>query len=192
MDTTRLLVVEDETLIRKALCETLVELGYVVVGEARDGVSAVNLTRALRPDLVVMDLELPQLNGLDAAAILCQERLAPVLAITAHTDRTLIARAQTVGIAGYLVKPYRPEALKPAIELALAQFAAYRARDTQLHELKREFETHKLLERAKGVVMTRQHVTAEEAMRRIEHLATTTQRPIHLVAEALLLAEKAG
>jgi AmiR/NasT family two-component response regulator len=190
MKTTRLIVVEDDALIRRALCETLLELGYLVVGEARDGVSAVNLTRALHPDLVMMDIQLPQLGGLEAAAILWQERLAPVLVLTGHTDHALITRARAVGIAGYLVKPYRPEALRPAIELALAQFAEYSARDTQLHELKRDLETHKLVERAKGVLMTRQKLSDQEATRRIQQLATTTHRPIKSVAEALLLAEE--
>jgi AmiR/NasT family two-component response regulator len=112
--------------------------------------------------------------------------MVPVIALA----RSEATKTAAVGIAGYLVKPYWPEALKPAIELALAQFAAYCARDTELHELKRDLETHKLLERARDVVMTRQHVSAEEATRRLEHLATTTQRPLHVVAEALLLAEE--
>ena len=131
MGQTRLVVVEDETLTRRALCETLMELGYLVVGEASNGVDAVNVARLLHPDLVVMDIKLPEIDGLTAAAILWQERLAPVLILTGYVDQELVARARAGGIAGYLVKPYRADTLAPAIELARAGFAAHQTRETQ-------------------------------------------------------------
>ena len=188
MTKVRLIIAEDESLVRMNLRETLVDLGYLVVGEARDGLSAVNLARALRPDLVVMDIKMPELSGIEAAQLLAKERIAPVLLVTAYADRDFVARAQAAGVAGYLVKPYRAGSLQPAIEMAMARFGEIRARYEQLETTKTQLETHKLVERAKGLLRKTHGLSEHEASHRIEQLAANTERPIKAVAEAVLLA----
>src|SRR5579859_2525334 len=119
---TRLILAEDDTLIRMDLKEELQRQGYLVVGDAGDGQSAVNLTRELRPDLVVMDVRMPQMDGLTAAQMLKREKLAPVLLLTAFSDQDLIDRAKDAGVVNYVTKPWRQSDLKPAIEVTLARY----------------------------------------------------------------------
>ena len=184
----RLIVAEDESLVRLNLRETLVELGFLVVGEARDGLSAVNLARALRPELVVMDIKMPELNGIEAARLLAKEQIAPVLLLTAYADREFVAQAREAGVAGYLVKPYRADSLRPAIEMAMGSFAEIRERHEQLQTIKTDLETHKLVERAKGLLRKTHGLSEQEASNRIQQLAANTERSIKAVAEAVLLA----
>src|SRR4028118_563343 len=136
MSQTRLVIADDESLIRMNLKETLVGLGYLVVGDAGDGVTAINLVRSLRPDLVIMDIKMPKRDGIQAAEVLTQERLAPVLLLTAYNDRALVDRAKESGVVAYLVKPFREADLLPAIEVAMARFAELKAMDKQIGDLK--------------------------------------------------------
>ena len=190
MAQTRLLIADDESLIRMNLKETLVGLGYLVVGEAGDGVSAITLARQLRPDLVVMDIKMPKLDGIQAAEVLTQERIAPVLLLTAYNDRELVDRARDAGVVAYLVKPFREADLLPAIEIAMARFAELRALDKQLGDLQEAMETRKIVERAKGILMETQGLTEAEAFRRIQQLSMTTRKPMEEIAQAIIIANQ--
>jgi len=188
MAQTRLVIADDESLIRLNLKETLVGLGYLVVGEAGDGVSAITLARQLQPDLVVMDIKMPKLDGIQAAEVLTQERIAPVLLLTAYNDRELVDRARDAGVVAYLVKPFREADLLPAIEVAIARFQELRSLDKQLGDLQEAMETRKIVERAKGLLMETQGLTEAEAFRRIQQLSMNTRKPMKEIAQALLLA----
>jgi two-component system, response regulator PdtaR len=190
MAQTRLVIADDESIIRMNLKETLLGLGYLVVGEAGDGVSAINLSRELRPDLVVMDIKMPKLDGIQAAEVLTQERIAPVLLLTAYNDRELVDRARDAGVVAYLVKPFREADLMPAIEIAMARFTELRALDKQLGDLHEAMETRKIVERAKGLLMDTQGLNEAEAFRRIQQLSMNTRKPMKEIAQALLLANQ--
>ncbi len=190
MAQTRLVIADDESLIRMNLKETLVGLSYLVVGDAGDGVTAINLARSLRPDLVIMDIKMPKLDGIQAAEVLTQERIAPVLLLTAYNDRELVDRARDAGVIAYLVKPFREADLLPAIEIAIARFNELRALDKQLGDLQEAMETRKIVERAKGLLMETQGLSEAEAFRRIQQLSMNTRKPMKEIAQALLLANQ--
>ena len=192
MSDTRIVVAEDEAISRMDLCEMLENLGYAVVGEAGDGVAAVNLARALRPDLVLMDIKMPELDGISAAETLSQERTVPVLLLTAYSDREFVDRAVDAGVMGYLVKPFLEAQLKPAIEVALERWREVRQIQQDLEETKETLETRKLVERAKGVLMDSQNLKEAEAFRRIQRLSMNSRKSMREVAEAILLAHEAG
>jgi response regulator NasT len=188
MAQTRLVIADDESLIRMNLKETLVGLGYLVVGEAGDGVSAINLARELRPDMVIMDIKMPKLDGIKAAEVLTQERLAPVVLLTAYSDRDLVERAKEAGVVSYLVKPFREADLLPALEVAMARFSELRALDKQLGDLKESLETRKVVERAKGLLMEKQGLNETEAFRKIQQLSMNTRKPMKEIAQSIMLA----
>ena len=188
MPQTRLVIADDESLIRMNLKETLVGLGYLVVGEAGDGVSAINLARELRPDMVIMDIKMPKLDGIKAAEVLTQERLAPVVLLTAYSDRDLVERAKEAGVVSYLVKPFREADLLPALEVAMARFSELRALDKQLGDLKESLETRKVVERAKGFLMEKQGLSETEAFRKIQQLSMNTRKPMKEIAQSIMLA----
>ena len=183
----RLVIADDESIIRMNLKETLFGLGYLVVGEAGDGVSVINLARELRPDLVVMDIKMPKLDGIQAAKVLTEERIAPVLLLTAYSDRELVDRAREAGVVNYLVKPFRDTELLPAIEIALARYAEFREMDKQLSDFKEALETRKLVDRAKGVLMDTQGLKEQEAFRKIQQLSMNSRKSMREVAQAILL-----
>jgi response regulator NasT len=192
MTDTRILVAEDEAISRMDLCEMLENLGYTVVGQAGDGVAAVNLARTLKPDLVVMDIKMPELDGISAAQTLAEERSVPVLLLTAYSDREFVDRAVDAGVMGYLVKPFAEAQLKPAIEVALERWREVRQIQQDLAETKETLETRKLVERAKGVLMDSQNLKEAEAFRRIQRLSMNSRKSMREVAEAILLAHEAG
>lgn len=186
----RLVIADDESLIRMNLRETLVGLGYLVVGEAGDGVSVINLARELRPDLVVMDIKMPKLDGIQAAKVLTEEKIAPVLLLTAHSDKELVERARDAGVVGYIVKPFRDAELMPAIEVARARFEEFLALEEQVGDLKETLETRKLIERAKGMLMDTQGLKEADAFRKIQQLSMNSRKSMREVASALLLAHQ--
>ncbi len=192
MNATRILVAEDEVISRMDLCEMLSNLGYAVVGEAGDGVTAVNLARDKHPDLVIMDIKMPELDGISAAEALAEEHVAPVLLLTAYSDREFVDRAADAGVMGYLVKPFAEAELKPAIEVALARWREKRTLEEDLAQTKDTLETRKLVERAKGVLMDSQSLKEVEAFRRIQRLSMNSRKSMREVAEAILLAHEAG
>jgi response regulator NasT len=191
-DRTRVVIADDEPIIRMDLREMLTNLGYLVVGEAADGTSAVNLARELRPDIVIMDIKMPDLDGIDAARILTQERIAPVLLLTAYSQSELVERAKEAGVVGYIVKPIRESDLAPAIEVALARFAELRALEREVGDLKDALETRKLVDRAKGILMDTQGLTEAQAFRRIQTMSMNTRKAMKQVAEAIILAYEAS
>ncbi len=183
----RLVIADDESIIRMNLRETLVGLGYLVVGDAGDGLSAIHLARELRPDLVIMDIKMPKLDGIQAAKVLTEEKIAPVLLLTAYSDRELVDRAREAGVVNYIVKPFREAELLPAIEIALARFAEFNTINKELGDLKDTMETRKLIERAKGVLMDTQGLKEQDAFRKIQQLSMNTRKSMREIAQAILL-----
>jgi response regulator NasT len=183
----RLVIADDESIIRMNLRETLVGLGYLVVGDAGDGLSAIHLARELRPDLVIMDIKMPKLDGIQAAKVLTEEKIAPVLLLTAYSDRELVDRARDAGVVNYIVKPFREAELLPAIEIALARFAEFTTINKELGDLKDTMETRKLVERAKGVLMDTQGLKEQDAFRKIQQLSMNTRKSMREIAQAILL-----
>ena len=192
MAQTRVVIADDESIIRMDLREMLTNLGYLVVGETGDGISAVNLARELRPDLVIMDIKMPDLDGIQAAKILTEERIAPVLLLTAFSQQELIEGAKDAGVVGYIVKPFRESELVPAIEVALARFREFKALEKELSDTRNILETRKIVERAKGVLMDTQGLKEAEAFRKIQKLSMNTRKSMREVAEAILLANQVG
>jgi AmiR/NasT family two-component response regulator len=174
------------------LREMLQNLGYLVVGEAGDGKSAVNIARELRPDVVLMDIKMPDMNGIDAAKVLTEERIAPVVLLTAYSDRDLIQQAREAGVVGYLVKPIQEANLAPAIEVAMARFLEYRALEKEVNNLEEQLETRKLVDRAKGILMDTQGLTESAAFRRIQKMSMNTRKSMKEIAQAIILTFEAG
>ena len=190
MGQTRVVIADDESIIRMDLKEMLTNLGYLVVGEAGDGLSAVNLGRELKPDIVIMDIKMPDLDGIAAAKILTEERIAPVLLLTAFSQTELVDGAKEAGVVGYVVKPFRETDLVPSIEIALSRFKEFRVLEREAQSLRDTLETRKLVERAKGVLMDSQELKEAEAFRRIQKLSMNTRKSMREVAEAILLAHE--
>ena len=191
MAQTRIVIAEDEAIPRMDLREMLVNLGYLVVGEAADGVSAVNMARELRPDLVVMDIKMPEMDGIAAARLLTEERISPVLLVTAYSHRELVDDAKDAGVLAYVAKPFSEAQLVPAVEVALARFREFRALEKELGDTRGALETRKIVERAKGVLMDRHKLREDEAFRRIQKLSMDSRKSMRAVAEAILLAQQA-
>jgi AmiR/NasT family two-component response regulator len=192
LDRTRVIIADDESLIRMDLREMLANLGYLVVGEVGDGRSAVNLARELRPDVVIMDIKMPDMDGIDAAKILTEERIAPVILLTAYSQKDLVERAKEAGVVGYMVKPFREADLVPAIEVALARFKEFEALHKEVNDLQLALETRKLVDRAKGILMDSQGLSESDAFRKIQKMSMNTRKPMKEVAEAIILAHQAG
>ncbi|MFI5274307.1 MAG: ANTAR domain-containing response regulator [Ktedonobacterales bacterium] len=187
---TRILIAEDDTVIRMDLKEELQRQGYLVVGEAGDGQTAVNQAREARPDLVVMDIRMPEMDGISAAEILTREKLAPVVLLTAFSDAELIERARNAGVVHYVTKPWRASDLKPAVEIALSRFKEFRAMETKVRDLEDLLATRKVVEKAKGVLMLKHGITEQEAFRRIQKASMNNRKSMKEIAEAILLAEE--
>jgi len=191
LERTRVIIADDESIIRMDVREMLTNLGYLVVGEVGDGRSAVNLARELKPDIVVMDIKMPDMDGIEAAKILTEERIAPVLLLSAYSQQDLVERAKEAGVAGYIVKPFQEAALTPAIEVSLARFREFRALEDEVEDLQEALETRKVVERAKGILMDTQGLKESEAFRKIQKMSMNTRRPMKQVAEAIILAHEA-
>jgi response regulator NasT len=192
MERTRIIIADDESILRADLKEMLTNLGYLVVGDVGDGQSAVNLARELKPDVVLMDIKMPNLDGIDAAKILTEEQIAPVVLLTAYGQKDLIDRAKEAGVVGYLVKPFRETDLLPAIEVALSRFKEFQSVRQEVADLENALETRKLVERAKGILMDSQGIEENEAFRKIQKMSMNTRKPMKDVAEAIILAHDAA
>jgi two-component system, response regulator PdtaR len=183
---TRVLIAEDEALIRLDLKEMLEEEGYAVVAEVADGQQAVEQAQELRPDLVILDIQMPVLDGLSAAEQIASSRVAPVIVLTAFSQRELVERARDAGAMAYLVKPFSKNDLVPAIEVARARFAEMTALDGEVRTLEERLETRKVVERAKGVLMTEQGMTEADAFRWIQRTAMNERTSMKALAERIL------
>ncbi|HNS50638.1 MAG TPA: response regulator [Anaerolineae bacterium] len=190
---TRVVIADDESIIRMDLREMLTNLGYLVVGEVGDARSAVNLARELRPDIVVLDIKFEgdDFDGIDAARSLTEGKIAPVLLLTAYSQRELVIRAREAGVVGYLVKPFREADLVPAIEVALARFKEFKAMEKQVGDLELTLETRKYVDRAKGILMDTEGLSEGEAFRRIQKMSMNRRKSMKEVAEAIILAHQA-
>ena len=184
----RVLIAEDEALIRLDLKEMLEEEGYDVVGEADDGERAVALANQLRPDLVILDVKMPRLDGIAAAERIAGDRVAPVIILTAFSQRDLVERAREAGAMAYLVKPFQKKDLLPTIEMAASRFAEIVALEQEVNGLQERLEARKIIERAKGVLMTEHDMTEPEAFRWIQRTAMDRRTTMRAVAEAVLAA----
>jgi two-component system, response regulator PdtaR len=183
---TRVVIAEDEALIRLDLKEMLEEEGYSVVGEAGDGESAVKLAEEHRPDLVILDVKMPVLDGISAAERIAAEKLAPVLMLTAFSQRELVERARDAGAMAYLVKPFTKGDLVPAIEMAVSRFQELRALEAEIADLSLRLETRKLVDRAKSVLQTRYGLTEPAAFRWIQKTSMDRRMSMQAVAQAVI------
>jgi two-component system, response regulator PdtaR len=182
----RVVIAEDEALIRLDLKEMLEEDGYVVVGEASDGEAAVKLTESLRPDLVIMDIKMPGLDGISAAERITTEHMAPVVILTAFSQRDLVLRARDAGAMAFLVKPFTKADLIPAIEIAVSRFQEFGALETEVTNLRERLEVRKLLDRAKGLLQAERGMTEAEAFRWIQKSSMDRRMTMRAVAEEVL------
>jgi AmiR/NasT family two-component response regulator len=182
----RVLIAEDEALIRLDLAEMLREEGYDIVGQAADGQEAVELAEQLKPDLVIMDVKMPRRDGIDAASEIASKRIAPIVVLTAFSQRDLVERARDAGAMAYLVKPFTVSDLVPAIELALSRFNEISALEREVATLSDRLETRKLVERAKGLLQTNQGMTEPEAFKWIQRAAMDRRTTMKRVAEVVL------
>jgi len=183
---TRVLLVDDQDLVRQGLRLILELAGLEVVGEARDGAEAVGLAERVRPDLVVMDVKMPHLDGIEAARRILAMRPVPIVMLTAYASQDLVDRASDVGVFGYLVKPFREADLVPAIATARARFVELEALRAEAASLADALATRKVLERAKGILMARDGLTEQQAFERIRKASQISGRPMRVIAEALL------
>ncbi len=182
----RVLIAEDEALIRLDLAEMLRDEGYEVVGEAGDGQEAVELAEKLTPDLVIMDVKMPRRDGIDAAKEIAAKRIAPIVVLTAFSQRDLVERARDAGAMAYLVKPFSITDLIPAIELAISRFSEIAALEKEVATLSDRLETRKLVERAKGLLQSKQGMSEPEAFKWIQRAAMDRRTTMKRVAEVIL------
>ena len=182
----RVVIAEDEALIRLDLAVMLREEGYQVVGEAGDGQEAVDLAESLRPDLVIMDVKMPRRDGIDAAAEIAAKRIAPVVLLTAFSQRDLVEKARDAGAMAYLVKPFSISDLVPAIEVALSRFTEITELEREVADLGDRLETRKLVERAKGLLQAKHGMTEPEAFTWMQRAAMDRRTSMKRVAEVVL------
>ncbi|KAB2807546.1 response regulator [Pimelobacter simplex] len=179
-------IAEDETLIRMDLAEMLAEEGYDVVGQAGDGQRAIELAEELRPDLVILDVKMPVLDGIAAAEAIASRRIAPVVMLTAFSQRDLVERAREAGAMSYLVKPFSQSDLVPAIEMALSRFAEIVQLESEVTDLKERLATRKAVDRAKGILQEELSLSESEAFRWIQKTAMDLRMSMREVAEGVV------
>ncbi len=182
----RVLVAEDEALIRLDLAEMLGEAGYDVVGQASNGQQAVEMAQQLHPDLVIMDVKMPVLDGISAAEQIGKARLCPVVMLTAFSQTELVERARDAGVMAYIVKPFTSAEITPAIDIALSRWGELKALEQEVADLGERLETRKAVERAKGVLMKKLKITEAEAFRWIQKTAMDRRLGMREVAEAVI------
>ncbi|MBW3593098.1 MAG: response regulator [Actinobacteria bacterium] len=185
----RILIAEDETIIRLDLRKTLEDAGYDVCAEARNGAEAVELARREEPDLAVLDVKMPELDGIEAARRILAERPIPIVMLTAYGQDELVSRAVEAGVFGYLVKPFRESDLLPAIHAARARHAELQALREEAESLAEALATRKVVERAKGILMEREKLSEQDAFARLRRASQVSGRPMKVVAEALIATQ---
>lgn len=190
MQKLRILLADDEALIRLDLREMLTEAGHEIVGEAANGQEAVQLAQELHPDIVIMDVKMPVMDGLTAAQQITEAEIAPVLLLTAYSQQDIVARATEAGVIAYLVKPVREQQLFPAIEVAVSRFRAWQKLGRELDELKESLATRKLVDRAKGILMTAHKMTEQEAYRKMQQFSMAKRISLKKLAEEIIAADE--
>lgn len=190
MSQIRIVIADDESIIRMDLKALLEEMEFSVVGEAADGRKALELTRALKPDVVIMDIKMPIMDGLDAAKIISEEKIAPVVLLTAYGQKDLVERAKGAGVFAYLVKPFQESDLMPAIEIAIARYLEQQDLEQTLGDLEQKLETRKVVDRAKGILMDKFKLSEAEAFRRIQQQSMNQRRSMKEIAEAIVIANE--
>lgn len=188
MQLLRIIVADNESIIRMDLRELLEEAGHTVVGEASDGRKAVELARRHKPDLVIMDIKMPEMDGITAAKIISQEKIAPVLLLTAFSQKEIVEKAKDSGVLAYLVKPVKEANLFPAMEIAISRFQEFAELERELEDVKNSLETRRILDRAKGILMDTYNLSEGEAYRRIQQYSMSKRKSIRDVAEAIIEA----
>jgi two-component system, response regulator PdtaR len=182
----RVLIAEDETIIRLDLRALLERAGFEVCAEAKNGVEAVELAREHRPDVAIMDVKMPRLDGIEAARQVLEERPIPIVMLTAYGEKELVARAAEVGVFGYLVKPFREQDLLPAIATARVRHEELQALREEAESLAEALAARKSIERAKGLLMTKESLTEQEAFTRLRRASHVSGRPMKVIADALI------
>lgn len=190
MSQIRAVIADDESIIRMDLKALLEEMGHVVVGEAADGQKALELTRTLRPDVVIMDIKMPVMDGLDAAKVIFDEKIAPVVLLTAYSQKDLIERAKGAGVFGYLVKPFQESDLLPAIEIAISRYLEMQDLESEVSNLAEKLETRKIVDRAKGILMDKYQLGEADAFRRIQQQSMNQRRSMKEIADAIIIANE--
>ena len=188
MEKLRILVVDDESLIRMDITEMLEDAGHEVVAEGENGQQAIELAREYNPDIIIMDVKMPVMDGISAAKIISEEEIAPVLLLTAFSQEDIVDKASEAGVIGYLVKPIREEQLFPAIKVAVQRFRDYKSLGLELEKLQESLETRKLLDRAKGILMTAHGLTEQEAYRRMQQVSMNKRISLKELAEKIIAA----
>lgn len=186
----RIIIADDESLIRLDLREMLIALNYDVIAEVGDGRTAIDLAKKLRPDLVIMDIKMPEVDGIAAAGELTREKIAPVVLLTAYSDQALVEQAKEAGVVGYIVKPFREAELMPVIEVAMARFDEFVALEQEIGSMKDALESRKVVERAKGILMEVHGLRESEAFHRIRRTSMDSRKSMKEVAEAILLTHE--
>lgn len=186
----RVLIAEDEAIIRMDLREMLAEEGHEVVGEARNGEEAIALAREVTPDVIFMDVKMPGMNGIEAARVIGEDRLAPVVMVTAFSQQTYVDEAAEAGAMAYLVKPFSKRDIVPAMTVAVSRFAEARALEAEVDDLSERLESRRAVERAKGMLMAK-GMSEPDAFRRLQKLAMDRRMSLRQVAEAVILAADA-
>ncbi len=184
----RIVIADDEPIIRMDLKRMLEDCNYDVVAEAGDGQKAVEAARNFKPDAVILDIRMPEMDGIDAAKIITQENIAPVLLLTAYSQLDLVNRAKEAGIFSYLVKPFKESDLMPQIEVAVAQWNAMQKIEEQARDLEEKLETRRAVDRAKGILMDQYGLKEQEAFRRIQLQSMNTRKTMREIAEAIIIA----
>ncbi|MGE5140851.1 MAG: ANTAR domain-containing response regulator [Rudaea sp.] len=189
MNALRILIADDESLRLMSLREQLEKLGHRVVAEAGDGQTAAELARELRPDLAIMDIKMPEVDGIDAAALIMGDRPIPIILLTAYSEKDLAERAASAHVAAYLMKPVSENDLLPAIALAMSRFAEFQQLHREVDDLREALETRKLVERAKGILMRRLDLSEEEAFRRLQRRSQNENKKLGEIAQAIITAD---
>jgi response regulator NasT len=189
MATMRVLIADDDPIIRLDLRQMLESLGYEVVAEGGDGKQAVDLARESKPDVCILDVKMPVMDGIEAVSIITEENIAPTILLTAYSDKELVDRAKDAGVFAYLVKPFKPSDLPPSIEVARSRFEQNQQLNGEVSNLQEKLEARKLIDRAKGILMDEYKVGESEAYRRIQMQSMNLRKSMREVAEAIILAK---